>query len=68
VTWTNVDTWGNRGGGAVTARLVAQHYRPVLRVSGHTVYLHRGVDRPVPALPRAGARPASSASLATEAR
>ncbi|MCW2836768.1 MAG: hypothetical protein JWQ15_882 [Marmoricola sp.] len=69
VTWTSVNTWGNRGGGAVTARLVAQHYRPVLRFFGHTVYLHQGVDRPVPALPAAGARPAaSSASLATAAR
>ncbi len=61
VTWTSVDRWSNHGGGAVTARLLAEHYHPVAAVSGHTIYLHRGVDRAVPLL----APPSTDLSSAT---
>jgi hypothetical protein len=50
VTWRGVDTWGFHGGGAVAARVLAAHYLPVAQVDGHTIYLHRGVDRAVPEL------------------
>lgn len=61
VTWTDVGTWANHGGGAVTARALAVEYKPVARVDGHTVYLHRGVERGAPRLaPPPDERSASS--------
>jgi hypothetical protein len=50
VTWRDVSTWGFHGGGRVTARMLADHYTPVTRVHGHTIFLHRGVQRAVPRL------------------
>ncbi len=50
VTWRDVSTWGFHGGGAATARELAEHYYPVAKVDGHTIYLHRGVQRAVPQL------------------
>jgi hypothetical protein len=56
VTWRGVGTWHFHGGGVVAARALAEHYLPVAEVDGHTIYLHRGVVRPVPELspPRTG--------------
>jgi hypothetical protein len=50
VTWTPASTWGFHGGGAVAARVLVAHYQPVAAVDGHTIYLHRGVERAVPDL------------------
>lgn len=50
VTWRGVDTQGFHGGGAVAARVLKDHYRAVAQVDGHTIYLHRGVERAVPEL------------------
>jgi hypothetical protein len=50
VTWRGVSTWRFHGGGAVAAGVLATHYNPVAQVDGHTIYLHRGVDRAVPVL------------------
>ncbi|MEO7350698.1 MAG: hypothetical protein ABIR34_12160 [Marmoricola sp.] len=50
VTWHDVNTWRFHGGGAVTARVLAEHYNPVAQVNGHTIYLHRDVQRAVPRL------------------
>jgi hypothetical protein len=50
VTWRGVSTWEFHGGGPVAARVLTEHYRPVAQVDGHTIYLHRGVDRAVPDL------------------
>jgi hypothetical protein len=50
VTWRDESTWGFHGGGVVTARVLADHYKPVARGGGHTIYLHRGVQRAVPRL------------------
>ena len=63
VAWTDVDTWGDHGGGAAaTARVLAADYAPVTRVGDHTVYLHRGVDRPTPRLGSPAAQVASPTS------
>ena len=48
VTWTDVNHWSGRSGRAAataTARLLARQYQPVARVRGHTIYLHRGLER-----------------------
>jgi hypothetical protein len=50
VTWRGVSSWGFHSGGPVAARVLAEHYRPVAQVDGHTIYLHRGVERAVPDL------------------
>jgi hypothetical protein len=50
VTWRGASTWRVHSGGAVAARALADHYVPVTQVDGHTVYLHRGVERAVPQL------------------
>jgi hypothetical protein len=50
VTWRGVSTWRFHGGGVVAARVLLAHYLPVAQVDGHTIYLHRGVDRAVPVL------------------
>jgi hypothetical protein len=50
VTWHDSSTWGFHGSGAAAARVLAEHYNPVAKVDGHTIYLHRGVARTVPQL------------------
>jgi hypothetical protein len=50
VTWHHASTWGFHGRGAIAARVLAEHYNPVAQVDGHTIYLHRGVQRAVPDL------------------
>jgi hypothetical protein len=50
VTWRGVSTWRFHGAGAVAAGVLATHYNPVAQVDGHTIYLHRGVDRAVSVL------------------
>lgn len=55
VTWRDVRTWHFHGGAAVTRRLLAAHYDPVAQDGGHTIYLHRGVERPPPDLSPTGA-------------
>ncbi len=50
VTWHDVGTWGFHGGGAATARVLAEHYNPVAQVDDHTIYLHQGLQRAVPRL------------------
>ncbi len=62
VTWRGVRTWGFHGNGALAARVLAEHYRPVARVNGHTIYLRRGLERAVPDLSPPG--PELSASTA----
>ena len=54
VPWDPADTWGLDPGGRVDAALSA-HYRPVSAVCGHTVWLHDGLDRQLPATPPASA-------------
>lgn len=67
VTWRGVSSWGFHGGGAVAARVLDEHYNPVAQVDGHTIYLHRGVERSVPELsPRSGDLSASSPNNARE--
>ncbi len=63
VAWTQVSTWGFHGGGAVTSRVLAAHYHSVAQVDGHTVYLHRGVQRAVPDLSPPGDLAAVSSTL-----
>ncbi len=50
VTWHSARTWTFQGDGELAARLLAEHYHPVARVHGHTIYLRRGVVRAVPQL------------------
>jgi hypothetical protein len=50
VTWRDVSTWTFHGGGAVAARALAGHYTAAAQVNGHTIYVHRGVQRAAPRL------------------
>ena len=50
VTWRGIGTWRFHGDGAIAAHVLTAHYVPVAQVDGHTIYLHRGVERAVPDL------------------
>jgi hypothetical protein len=54
VRWDDPHTWGLDPGSRVDAALDA-HYRSVAVVCGHTVWLHDGLSRPLPATPPASA-------------
>ena len=50
VSWGRLGTLSSGGGQRTTAQLLHDRYRPVAHYGSHTIYLHRGVQRPVPHL------------------